>query len=151
MNALEEASSLKEDPLPAIVFAEPLTRVYQLDAEIERIRELLTEKSHERNLALQYAIDNNVTEDAAHKLNVERAIRKSRTLNLERFREVFPSAYNLACQIERKQLEEQLTHVGERIALGVVDKLIPKANLAAAQGVVIVKESETLLYSVVRK
>jgi len=151
MNAAEEARSLQVDPIPPVVFAEPLTRVHQLGAEIGRLRELLLDRSKERDLALQYAIDNKVTEDPTFKLNVERSVRKSRTLDVARFREVFPEEYEMACDIERKDLSNRLGHVGEKINLTLVDKLVKKPALEAAQGVVTVKESETLSYSVVRK
>jgi hypothetical protein len=75
--------------------------------------------------------------------------RKTRTLDIARFRVVFPEEYMIACDIERKEKEEALNHLGERINLTLVDKLVKKSVLEAAQGVVTVKESVT--YMVVRK
>ena len=50
-----------------------------------------------------------------------------------------------------KDIAGRLAHVGEKINLTLVDKLVKKPALEAAQGVISVKESETLSYSVVRK
>lgn len=55
----------------------------------------------------------------------------------------------IACDIERKEKEEALNHIGEKINLTLVDKLIKKPVLEAAQGVVSVKESVS--YAVVRR
>lgn len=151
MNAAEEARSLKADPLPPVVIVDPLTRVWELDNLIAKMEQGLQRTRDEREEALQYAISNNVQEDSACKLNVKRSVRKSRTLNVDRFREVFPDEYEMACDIERKDISGLLAHVGEKINLTLVDRLVKKPNLEAAQGVITVKESETLTYSVVRK
>ena len=61
--------------------------------------------------------------------------------------QAFPEEYMIACDIERKEKEEALNHLGERINLTLVDKLVKKPILEAAPGVITVKES--LTYQVV--
>jgi len=151
MDARAEQASLAAEPLPQIVIVDPLTRVWEMDNIIAKMESALQRARDERNEALQYAITNNVEEDSACKLNVERSVRKSRTLNVDRFREVFPEEFEMACDIERKDIAGRLAHVGEKINLTLSDKLVNKPALEAAQGVISVKESETLSYSVVRK
>ncbi len=151
MNATEEAGSLKAEPLPPVVIVDPLTRVWEMDNLIVKMESGLQRARDEREEALQYAIANNVMEEGNLRLNVERSVRKSRTLNVDRFREVFPDEYEMACDIERKDVAERLSHIGEKINLTLVDKLVKKPALEAAHGVITVKESETLSYSVVRK
>ena len=147
MEPLEEARDLKANPLPSVVIVDPLTRVWDLDSEIAFLRgkiELLTEQ---RTEALDYALKNNIREDARYQLTEK--VRKTRTLDVARFREVFPEEYMIACDIERKEKEEALNHLGERINLTLIDKLVKKPVLEAALGVVTVKESVT--YGVVPK
>jgi hypothetical protein len=151
MDARAEQQSLNENPLPPVIISHPLHRVYEIDGSIASFEARLAELRKEREETLQYAIANNIAEDSFCKLNVERSVRKSRTLNVDRFREVFPDEYEMACDVERKDLAERLGHVGEKINLTLVDKLVKKPRLEAAQGVITVKESESLSYSVVQK
>ena len=62
---------------------------------------------------------------------------------------MFPDEYRMACDIERRDLEERTAHIGEKINLTLVDKLIKKPKLEAAQGVITIKES--ISYGVVPK
>ena len=151
MDAREEATSLKADPLPSVVVLNPLYVVRMADLEIAELQEKIARLSADRQEALDFAVKNNVLEEDNLRLNIERSVRKSRTLNVDRFREVFPKEYEIACDVERKDLAERLGHVGEKINLTLVDKLVKKPRLEAAQGVITVKESESLSYSVVRK
>ena len=151
MNAAEEARDLAQNPLPPVVIMNPLYLVRMADLEIAELQKRILELSQDRQEALDFAVANNVLEEDNLQLNIERSVRKSRTLNVDRFREVFPEEYEMACDIERKDVAERLSHVGEKINLTLIDKLIKKPRLEAAQGVVTVKETESLSYSVVRK
>ena len=139
MDAREEAASLAENPLPETPIIDPLTRVLTIDGEIEALQEQIAALQDQRQQALDYAVRHNITEDARCRL--EQKIRKTRTLDVARLREVFPAEYRMACDIERRDLEERMNHIGEKINLTLVDKLVKKPALEAAQGVVSVKES----------
>jgi len=62
---------------------------------------------------------------------------------------VFPEEYMIACDVERKDLENKMLEIGKKLPLTLVDRLVKKPALEAAQGVVTVKE--TLTYGVIRK
>lgn len=151
MDARKEQASLKENPLPEVVIVEPLTRVWDLEKQIADLSEQIAVLSEQREQALHYAIDHNFTEDSCCKLKVERKVRMSRTLDVARFREVFPEEFMTACDIERREKEEALNHIGERINITLVDKLVKKAVLEGAPGVIAIKESVSTSYQVVRK
>jgi hypothetical protein len=150
MDAREEAVSLREDPLPPVAIKEPLTLVWTLDKQIEALQDQLNALMEQRQQAFQYAIDQNIERDTLCELKKEEKGRKTRTLNLPKFKEVFPAEFQLACNIERREIEERLTHVGEKVPLGVVDKLVKKGTLEAAPGVLTVTEMVSMSYTVVR-
>ena len=147
MNAREEAQDLALNPLPTVVIVDPLTRVWNLDGKIEALQEEIHQLQVERMLALDYAIKEQIVEDENCRLDMK--TRKTRTLDIARFRDVFPEEYMIACDIERKDKEEALNHIGEKIPITLVDKLVKKHALEIAQGVVSVKESVS--YAVVHK
>ena len=147
MKARDEARDLVINPLPTVVIVDPLTRVWNLEKEIQHLTEQINDLIREKNEALDYAIKEQIAEDENCRL--DQKIRRFRSLNLERFRQVFPEEYMIACDIERKDREEALNHIGEKIPITLVDKLVKKATLEAAPGVVSVKESVS--YQVVRK
>jgi hypothetical protein len=60
---------------------------------------------------------------------------------------MFPDKFALICEKQRADIAEGLAHVGEKIALGVVDKQVNKHALAAS-GVISVQEKIT--YEVMR-
>jgi hypothetical protein len=151
MTPLEEARDIAQTPLPPVVVVNPLYIARMADLEITEMQQRISELMKDRQEALDFAISNNVTEEGNLRLNIERSVRKSRTLNIDRFREVFPEEWQMACDIERKDISDGLKHVGEKINLTLVDKLVKKPALEAAQGVVTVKETESLSYSVVPK
>jgi len=147
MEANEEALSLREAPMPPQEIKDPLTLVSTIDSQIRELQAMITDLTLERNDALNYAVKNGIREDANYKL-VEKT-KAMRFLNIERFKQTFPDKYELICQSQRSDIQEQLTHVGEKIPLGVVDKMVNKHALMAAQGVITVQE--TISYQVVVK
>jgi uncharacterized small protein (DUF1192 family) len=147
MNPLEEIRDLKANPLPSVVIIDPLTEVWCLEGQIAALQEEISRLMEKRTEALNYAVQNRIVEDELHRLDMK--VRKTRTLDVARFRAVFPEEYMMACDIERKEKEEALNHLGERINLTLVDRLVKKPVLEAAPGVVTVRESVT--YVVVRK
>ena len=147
MDAKSEQQSLAECPLPPEKIGAPLTLVWTIDREIAALQEQINALVEQRQKALDYAVKNNIAEEGAYRL--DQKVRRIRTLDPARFREVFPDEYQLACDIERRDLEERTAHIGEKINLTLVDKLIKKVKLEAAQGVITIKES--ISYGVVPK
>jgi|GEM_PF-1308232 len=150
MTPQEEAVSLRDNPLPSVAIKEPLTLVWTLDKQIEALQDQLNALLEQRQQAFQYAIDQNIERDTLCELRKEEKPRKTRTLNLPKFREVFPQEYQLACDVERREIEERLRHVGEKVPLGIVDKLVKKGTLEAAPDVLTVTEMVSVSYTVVR-
>lgn len=146
MDARSEQASLNSDPLPPVVIVDPLTRAWDLDGQIAALQEQINELVRQKAEALDYAVKNNITEDARCRL--ETKSRKIRTLDVARFREAFPEEYMTACDIERLEKEEALNHIGEKINITLIDKLVKKPVLEAS-GAVTVKESVS--YAVVSK
>lgn len=147
MDARAEQMSLADCPLPQTLITDPLTRVWTIDGEIAALQEQISALQDQRQAALDYAVKNQIAEDTRCRL--EQKVKKFRTLDVARFREVFPDEYRMACEIEHKDIEERSRHVGEKVNLTLIDKLIKKPALEAAQGVVSVKESVS--YGVVLK
>jgi hypothetical protein len=147
MSTMDEAQSLIHNPLPEIAIRDPLTKVYECDNIIAKMESALARIREERTAALNYAVKNNINEEGAFR--IEEKYRKTRTLDIDKFAKVFPEEFADCCAIERRELERQLTQLGKKIPLGVVDKVVNPVALAAAPGVVLVKE--TISYGVVRK
>ena len=147
MEANEEAISIRDNPLPPEIIVDPLTLVSTIDSQISELQMIISNLTNERLNALNYAVKNGIREDSRAKL-VEKT-RAMRFLDVDKFKIVFPEKYDIICQNERADIQEKLKHVGEKIPLGVVDKIVNKNALAAAQGVISVQE--TISYQVVRK
>ena len=146
MDALTEARDLAVNDIP-VVIVDPLTRVWDLDGQISTLQEQINDLMRERSETLDYAVRNGIEQDAKYRLN--KNIRKSRILDVTRFHEVFPQEFEIACSIERKDLMAALDNVGKKINITLIDKLVKKPALEAAQGVVTIKESVS--YQVVPK
>ena len=147
MNAIDEARDLVANPLPEVAIRDPLTKVWECDDLIAKLESTLARIREERTFALNYAVKNNIAEEGEYR--IEEKYRKTRTLDIDRFKAVFPEEYADCCNIERRELERQLTQLGKKIPLGVVDKVVNPVALAAAPGVVLVKE--TITYNVVKR
>ena len=147
MSTKDEARDLILNPLPEVAIRDPLTKVYECDNIIAKMESALARIREERQTALNYAVKNGIDED--DNCRIEEKYRKTRTLNLEKFKVVFPDVYQMCCDVERREKTEALNHIGEKINLTLIDKLIKPVALEAAPGVVLVKE--TITYSVVHR
>lgn len=147
MDAREEARSLNENPLPQVVIVDPLTQVYEIEREIQLLNEQIGDLIREKTELLDYAVQHNIRED--DRCYLKESVRKTRTLDAARFREVFPREWEMARDLEIRDLNDRLTHAGEKIGLTLVDKLVKKPVLEAAQGVITVSLNKS--YEVVRK
>ena len=137
MNAREEALDLAQNPLPPLVIVDPLTRVWHLDSEIAALQEQINTLMEQRKQALEYAIKEQIAEDEHCRLDVK--LKRFRTLDTVKFRELFPEEFMTVCDIERRELEEKMEHLGEKIPITLVDKLVKKPRLESS-GAVWVKE-----------
>lgn len=149
MDARAEQKSLADCPLPPTVIINPLTRVWDIDKQIALLQDQIKDLMQQRTEALDYAIKEQIAEDENCRLDVK-AGRIVRAINPERFREVFPEEYEMIRQIEIKDLNEKIAHAGEKVPLGVADKLVKPVVLNNAPGVVTVTQSPDQ-YQVVRK
>jgi hypothetical protein len=146
MSTTQERLDLVKNPLPFVV-VDPLNLVYQIDGELDKIREQMADLQTKRQEALDYAIKNNLMEN--EKLRIDKKVKSFRTLNVKKFASTFPEEFEMACDLERKEIADKLSHVGERIALGLVDKLVKPIALQAAPDVISIRE--TVMFEVVRK
>lgn len=147
MDARAEQRSLNECPLPEVVIVDPLTRVWDIDGQIAALQEQIADLMQQRTEALDYAVKHDIREDS--RCALQERVRRTRTLNVDRFREVFPEEWEMARQVEIKDLTNRLEHAGEKVNLTLVDRLVKKPVLEAAQGVVSVTLTKS--YEVVRK
>lgn len=149
MDARAEQVSLNAEPLPPVIIVDPLTRVWNIDGQIAALQEQINDLMQQRSEALDYAIREQIAEDENCRLE-KKAGRVLRSINPERFREVFPAEWDMIRQIEVKNLTDQIAHAGEKIPVGMADKLVKPVVLNAAPGVVAVKQAPDT-YQVVRK
>jgi len=142
MDARAEQQDLIQNPLPQLVIVEPLTRVWELDAEISKLQKQIKERLEERTAALDYAVRAQIIEDDHCRIDVK--IKRFRTLDPVRFREAFPEEFMTICDVQRRELEEQMQHLGEKVQITLADKILGKHGkdrLESVPGVVTVKES----------
>ena len=147
MSTQEERQDIEKNPLPEQKIENPLTLVHLIDGDIAALEEKIATMRENRDRALAYAVAHGITED--DRCRLEKKSRKTRSLNVSLFAAVFPKQYEMACELEKQELEEKKAHVGEKINLTLVDKLVKKAILDEAEGVITVKE--TVSYQVVPK
>ena len=149
MDAKAEQKSLIDCPLPPTVIINPLTRVWDIDGQIALLQDQIADLMQKRAKALNYAIQEQIAEDENCRLE-RKAGRIVRAINPEKFCEVFPAEYEMIKQIEIRDLNEKMRHAGEKIPLGVADKLVKPIVLNNAPGVVTVTQSPDT-YEVKRK
>ena len=149
MDARAEQKSLADCPLPPTVIINPLTRVWDIDGQIALLQDQISDLMQKRTEALDYAIKEQIAEDEDCRLDVK-AGRILRAINPDRFREVFPDKYEIIKQLEIDDLNLKITHAGEKIPLGVADKLVKPVVLNNAPGVVTVTQAPDQ-YQVVRR
>ena len=149
MDARAEQKSLADCPLPPTVIINPLTRVWDIDGQIALLQDQIKDLMQKRAEALNYAIQEQIAEDENCRLE-RKAGRILRAINPDRFREVFPDKYEIIKQLEIDDLNLKITHAGEKIPLGVADKLVKPIVLNNAPGVVKTTKAPDQ-YMVVRK
>jgi hypothetical protein len=149
MDPKTEQKSLIDCPLPPTVIINPLTRVWDIDGQIALLQDQIKDLMQKRTEALNYAIREQIAEDEDCRLD-RKAGRILRAINPERFREVFPDKYEIIKQLEIDDLNLKITHAGEKIPLGVADKLVKPIVLNNAPGVVTITQAPDQ-YQVVRR
>ena len=149
MDAKAEQKSLIDCPLPKTLIINPLTRVLDIDGQIKLLQDQIADLMQQRKEALDYAIAEQIAEDENCRLDVK-AGRIVRAINPEKFREVFPAEWEIIKQIEIRDLNEKIAHAGEKVLVGVADKLVKPVVLNNAPGVVTTTKAPDT-YQVVRK
>ena len=144
LSAQEETLSLRDEPLPQLI-EYPLSQVYRYDREIAELTARISDLTARRTEALNYAIKQGIR--AEGEFTVVEKTRATRILDVDKFKVMFPDKFTLICENQKADIAEGLAHVGEKIPLGVVDKLVNKHALAAS-GVISVQEKIT--YEVMR-
>lgn len=147
MDARSEQKSLSCDPLPEQELNSPLTSIWEYDRQIAELQERMDDINRLKKDAMEYVITHKIEEEG--KFRLEHKIRKTRVLEIERFKRVFPKEYDRICDIQRDEINKSLEHVGKSINIGLLDEMIGKTELSAAQGVISIKED--ISYKVVRK
>jgi hypothetical protein len=131
------------------VIINPLTRVWDIDGQIALLQDQIADLMQKRTEALDYAIKEQIAEDENCRLDVK-AGRIVRAINPEKFREVFPEEWKMIRDLEIRDLNEKMQHMGEKIPLGVADKLVKPIVLNNAPGVVATTQAPDQ-YQVVRR
>lgn len=149
MDAKAEQKSLIDCPLPKTLIINPLTRVWNIDGQIKLLQDQIADLMQQRKEALDYAITEQIAEDENCRLD-RKAGRILRAINPERFREVFPEEWQMIRDLEIRDLKAKIEQAGERVPVGVADKLVKPVVLNNAPGVVTVTQAPDTI-TVVRK
>ena len=144
LSAQEETLSLRDEPLPQLI-EYPLSQVYRFDREIAELTERIADLTARRTEALTFAIKQGIRTEGEFKV-IEKT-GATRILDIDKFKAAFPDKFTLICAGQLADIGESLEHIGEKIPLGVVDKIVNKHALAAS-GVISVQEKIT--YEVMR-
>ena len=142
-----EALSLKDEPLPLILTEDDEwlpSRIYQTDLEIAKLQEEVKDLQRIRADLLSRAIKTDIREDRF--CAVTEKVKTFRKLDVSAFRAKFPSKFEIIRDMLRADLEEQIAHAGEKINLGLVDKMVKKHELGDC-----VTTTESRSYTVERK
>ena len=135
----QEARDLIDQPLPPL--AEDLvdlpTRIYEVDSMIDELERDLKAARETREKMLKMAIDNEVLEDEHCLISFRE--RRTRVLDIERFRAACPGQFNAAVLIIRNRLDEQAAKAEEQITLGLADQVAGKDRVDAVCDVVVAR------------
>lgn len=129
MDPWAEAADLKENPLPIYKMPDDdllPSNIFMIDQEIIDLQDRLKTLQEERALLIDRAIEVNVLEDKY--CRIEQKVRSIRIVNPVKFRAHFPKEYGIICDLQRQEIERELTHVGEKIPVGIADKFVPKKD-----------------------
>jgi hypothetical protein len=131
MTPQQEARDLIDHPLPTL--AEDLvdlpTRIYAIDGMIDELERDLKAARETREKMLKLAVDNEALEDEHCLISFRE--RRTRILDIGRFKAACPGQFNAAILIIRNGFEEKAARAEEYITLGVADQVAGKAQVDA--------------------
>ena len=139
MTPQQEARDLIDQPLPPL--AEDLvdlptyatwwmpTHIYEIDSMIEELERDLKAARETREKMLQMAVDNKVLEDEHCLISFRE--RRTRILDIGRFKAACPGQFNAAVLIIRNRLEALAEAAEDQVTLGVADTVAGKDRVDA--------------------
>ncbi|MDD3135037.1 MAG: hypothetical protein PHF64_00915 [Methanoregula sp.] len=128
--AQEEVLDLVQNPLPQIVIVEPLTRVWNIDQEIEALQKQIDTLTEQRQEALDYALDNAIEEDAACRLVAEKHVSTpNRKIDSAKIKTDLPKVYARIWELKRSEAKAEYEKFGEKVEDN-------KAKIALSQEIV---------------
>jgi len=139
MTPQQEARDLIDQPLPPL--AEDLvdlpTRIYAIDGMIEELERDLKAARETREKMLQMAVDNKVLEDEHCLISFRE--RRTRILDIGRFKAAYPGQFNAAVLIIQNRLKEKMAKVEDQITLEVADAVAGKDHVNAVCEIVVTR------------
>ena len=139
MTPQQEARDLIDQPLPPL--AEDLvdlptyatwwmpTHIYEIDSMIEELERDLVAAIETREKMLQMAVDNKVLEDEHCLISFRE--RRTRILDIGRFKAACPGQFNAAVLIIRNRFEALAAKAEDQITLGLADQVAGKDRVDA--------------------
>jgi hypothetical protein len=152
----DEAASLREHPLPP----EPSendknlpTRIAELDRDIAKKREELSDLEGNRVLIMDHAIKNDILEDDKYRIE-KKIIKGNRVASLDKLREMFPDLTIQYLNAMREKIKRDLgadaTKAAEKmlttVNLGIADVIFGKENVTRCSQI-----PESIEWKVVKK
>ena len=131
MTPQQEARDLIDQPLPPL--AEDLvdlpTRIYAIDGMIDELERDLAAARETREKMLEMAIDNDILDDEHCSISFRE--RRTRILDIGRFKAACPGQFNAAVLIIRSRLEKTAETAEDQITLGLADQVAGKDRVDA--------------------
>jgi hypothetical protein len=147
MTPQQEARDLIDQPLPPL--AEDLvdlptyatwwmpTHIYEIDSMIEELERDLKAARETREKMLEMAVDNKVLEDEHCLISFRE--RRTRILDIGRFKAACPGQFNAAVLIIQNRLEALAATAEEQITLGLADQVAGKDRVDAVCEIVVTR------------
>jgi len=131
MTPQQEARNLIYHPLPPLAedLVELPTRIYAIDGMIEELERDLVAARETREKMLKMAVDNKVLEDEHCLISFRE--RRTRILDIGRFKAACPGQFNAAVLIIRNRLEALAEAAEDQVTLGVADTVAGKDRVDA--------------------
>jgi hypothetical protein len=111
MEAHEELLSLKECPLPDEEIKDPLTMVYQLDGDIEKLEKRLADVRSERERYLKYALEHKIERDSECELKTL-VKHPNQTVNIDLLKATYKKAWERIWEGKKQEAKDALDLFG---------------------------------------
>ncbi len=124
LTPLDEQRSLNDEPLPLQEIDKTIpSQIAEIDSEIAHLELEIKELSLQRLNLLDKALKYNILEDAKYKIN--HIVRKIRSLNVIRFKEIYPDEYDKIVDLQKKQAIEKAEQF---IPIATAEKFVTDLN-----------------------